>query len=123
LFQAVGGYDEQITGPEDWDLPQRISKKGYQIGRIQSYILHDEGELRLSTLMKKKYYYGIQLRTYLKKHPFRTNLSQTIYFLRPAFYRNWRLLLSQPITASGMMVMLFFEQCAGFLGYMKGRMG
>ncbi|MDP3940675.1 MAG: glycosyltransferase [bacterium] len=120
-FHSIGGYDEKITGPEDWDLPQRIRSKGFVIGRIKEYILHDEGNLRLFTVVRKKYYYGLKLDAYLRKHPFRNNLSQTIYFLRPAFYRNWSLLLSHPFTTSGMFIMLFCEQVAGFAGFIKGR--
>ncbi|MFH1827386.1 MAG: glycosyltransferase, partial [bacterium] len=33
IFNQFGGYDTTLTGPEDWDLPQRISKK-YKILRI-----------------------------------------------------------------------------------------
>ena len=36
----VGGYDETITGPEDWDLPDTIKKLGYKIDRISAKIYH-----------------------------------------------------------------------------------
>jgi len=36
VFDLAGGYDENITGPEDWDLPETIEKMGYKIGRIKS---------------------------------------------------------------------------------------
>lgn len=119
-FLEVGGYDEDITGPEDWDLPQRIKNK-YSIGRISSFALHDEGGLSLWKLLKKKFYYGKELSRYISKHPIKTNLVQTIYILRPAFYRNWFLLINHPITTMGMFLMLMLEQCAGFLGFLYGK--
>lgn len=122
-FLHLHGYDENITGPEDWDLPQRLQKSGYLIGRIGEYILHDEGNLKLLSVVKKKYYYGLKLHIYLRKHALTSNLSQMIYLLRPAFYRNWKLLLSRPVTTLGMMIMLTSEQAAGFLGFINGRKG
>ena len=109
VFWEVGGYDEKITGPEDWDLPQRIKNK-YPVGRINSFILHDEGNLRLQTVIQKKYYYGKKLSRYLSKHSSKTTITQTIYFLRPAFYRNWKKLLAHPVITCGMFIMLTGEQ-------------
>lgn len=121
-FWEMAGYDERMTGPEDWDLPQRIKKK-YKIGRIKSFIIHDEGRVSLINLTRKKYYYARSLSFYFQKHPFQTTIRQAIYFLRPAFYKNWRKLLSQPVTAGGMILMLMAEQIAGFFSYLQGELG
>ena len=42
IFDEYNGYDTNLTGPEDWDLQQRISRK-YKIERIKSTIKHNEG--------------------------------------------------------------------------------
>ena len=42
VFQKIGGYDESITGPEDWDLPESIKKWGYKISRVDEIIFHFE---------------------------------------------------------------------------------
>lgn len=118
VFWEMNGYDEEITGPEDWDLPQRIKIK-YRIGRIKSQIIHDEGKVTLSSLMKKKFYYAQKISVYLKKHPFKTTGGQLIYLLRPAFYRNWKKLLRNPTITCGMIFMLFLEQLAGLSGFLK----
>lgn len=120
VFWEFGGYDKKITGPEDWDLPQKIKKK-YRIGRINSFIFHDEGEVSLSALMKKKYYYGLKVPNYLNNdHPVKLTAQQVIYLLRPAFYRNWKLFVKNPKITFGMMVMLVAEQAAGFAGFARG---
>lgn len=119
VFWEFKGYDEGITGPEDWDLPQRVGKK-YQIKRINSFIFHNEGKISLFNLLKKKYYYGFKASTYLSKHPVSSTVGQIIYLLRPAFYRNWRKLYKNPALTAGMIIMLFMEQIAGFAGFIKG---
>ncbi len=121
IFLKFGGFDEEITGPEDWDLPQRIAKK-YQILRIKSLILHNEGKLKLSTLYKKKFYYGLSAHRYLKKHNIPIIGRTTIYFLRPAFYRNWQLLFRSPSLTLAMIIMLSVELFGGGLGYITGRL-
>lgn len=118
-FLEIGGYDESITGPEDWDLPLRIARK-FQIGRINSFIIHDEGNLSLLNLMKKKYYYAQKISHYLRKHPVSVTGEQILYLLRPAFYRNWKKLIKNPILTCGMIMMLSAEQVAGLGGFIQG---
>jgi len=121
IYDKAGGYDETVTGPEDWLLPETIRKKGYQILRVDNtYIYHHERIKNIFSLAKKKYYYGLKSRKYLSK----TNLSpfneKTIYFLRPAFYKNWKRLVTNPFMSTAMIIMLSVEQIAGITGYVHG---
>jgi len=120
VFWKMGGYDETITGPEDWDLPQKISRQ-YRIGRIKSLIYHHEGRITLARLAQKKYYYGQKVAPYIAKHPLTTTTQQVVYLLRPALYRNWKLLVKKPLFALGMVIMLSVEQLAGFWGFLCGK--
>ena len=120
-FYAAGGYDESITGPEDWDLPETVKKKGYKIGRISSKIKHFERVPNPFVLAKKKYYYGIKSHRYLAKHNISAISPKTIYFLRPIFYKNWRMLIAHPILSFAMFVMFTLELFGGGLGYMVGK--
>lgn len=120
VFWEMGGYDERLTGPEDWDLPQKIKRK-YRWERGTSFIIHRERNVTLSQLARKKYYYGLKVSRYVSQHPLSVTAGQLIYLLRPAFYRNWRLLLSNPINTGGMILMLAVEQFAGLAGFVKGR--
>lgn len=120
IFWEFKGYDENITGPEDWDLPQRISKKYYR-DRVKSYILHNEGDLTLTTLYQKKFYYGLSADKYLRKQKLSIIGPTTIYLLRPAFYKNWPKLLKNPPLTLGMLIMLTVELVGGGLGYLQGK--
>lgn len=121
VFYKAGGYDESITGPEDWDLPDRIREAGYRIGRSSEKIYHHEHNVSLTGLFKKKFYYGLNAHKYLQKHNLPLVGPKTIYFLRPLFYKSWRKLVAHPILALAMVCMLFTELIGGGVGYLLGR--
>ena len=81
-------FDEEINGQEDWDLHVRIRKDGFRIGRINSFIRHNEGRLSLRKTMIKKRNYGKTLKIYTTKNPKEARAQLTL--IRPAFIRNWR---------------------------------
>lgn len=121
IFEKAGGYDETITGPEDWDLPETIRELGYVDGRIAEKVYHRERATSLLELFKKKFYYGLHGHKYLEKHHIPIFSPKTVYFLRPLFYKSWKRLLSQPLLALGMITMLITQTLGGGLGYLIGR--
>lgn len=120
-FLRGGGYDETITGPEDWDLPETIRELGYKVGRIEAKIYHKERVPSPIALAKKKFYYGLRAYRYLSKHKISMFGPKTIYFLRPVFYRNINKIMMHPILSIGMVIMLSAELLGGGLGYFIGR--
>jgi len=114
LFFAVGGYDERLSAGEDWDLSRRARLAGARIGRIAAVIHHDEGRLRLGELVTKKFHYGKSLPLYRARHK---ELGRRQFRLvRPAFIRNRRLLLRDPVALAGIIAMKGLEFSAGTLG-------
>jgi glycosyltransferase involved in cell wall biosynthesis len=67
VFSEAEGFDESMTGAEDWDLGLRTLKLGPR-SRTQSVILHDEGRVRYFSLCRKKLYYASGLMKFGKKH-------------------------------------------------------
>lgn len=120
-FNKVGGYDENITGPEDWDLPDSIGRKGYKIARVKSLIYHYERVPNPIKLARKKYYYGLKSHRYLGKHNISVLSPKTVYFLRPVFYKNWRKLVTNPSMSLGMLVMMTCELIGGGFGFVIGK--
>lgn len=121
VVRKLGGYDEAITGPEDWELPERLSKLGYKTSRIDSVIHHHERISSLYALVKKKYYYGLKASRYLRKQKISVISPKTVYFLRPVFYKRWTRLVRHPILTSAMAYMFILEMLAGGIGYLAGR--
>jgi glycosyltransferase involved in cell wall biosynthesis len=67
VFEKAGGFDEAMTGGEDWDLGVRTAGAGPQV-RIEATILHDEGRVRYLDACRKKAYYASGLTLFLHKH-------------------------------------------------------
>lgn len=115
IFFQLGGYDEEIHGGgEDWDLPIRIRKAGFTIGRINSFINHLEGRIRFRELMRTKRYYGQTIDKYIRKHP--EIARRQLRIIRPAFIRNWRKLARDPVHTTGFVFMKICEFAAGAIG-------
>jgi glycosyltransferase involved in cell wall biosynthesis len=121
VFKKVGGYDKKITGPEDWDLPENVTKLGFKTARIKSKILHYERIKSPLDLARKKFYYGLKSSVYLSKNKIPAIGPKTIYLLRPVFYKNWKILISNPLKTLALFWMLTLEQFGGGLGYFLGK--
>ncbi len=64
-FLQTGGYDLGMISGEDWDLSQRVAQRG-ELGRIESFIYHNEGKLKLVKSLSKKFYYAKKFGAYKK---------------------------------------------------------
>lgn len=65
-FIQVGGFDENLNGPEDWDFNKNLEK----IGKLQltkTPIFHNEAEFELRGYLKKKGYYASKFDDYINK--------------------------------------------------------
>lgn len=117
VFFEFGGYDLNLTGPEDYDLPYRISKK-YKIGRTKEYVLHHEENLTLPKLLKKKYYYANRGHLYASKHPELIFIQGTIIF-RKAYLKHWRKFLRHPIMGITFIFVRILETTWAVTGYVN----
>ena len=115
VFKKFGGYDERITGPEDWDLPLRMKKAGIKIGRIKSVIRHNEGRFSPFKSAKKKFYYASHAGVFLKRYPEQVFSKGNLIF-RPIFFKRWKKLVSHPILTAGMFIVKILEGLAALAG-------
>lgn len=118
-FTKADGFDEQLTGPEDWDLTTRVSN-GKHIPRITAGIVHDEGHLRIREHLRKKRYYAASFRRYWQKHPL-SGFRQANLLARGAFIRHWRELAKHPGLTVGIVTMKSLELCVGLVGAVTSR--
>ena len=115
VFKKVGGYDENLTGPEDLDMHKRVAQHT-SFGRAGMIVHYDE-HIPLKEFLKKRYYYSLSLRKYLAKHP--QAQKNEFRFIRKAYIKNWKLLLSDPVHLTGFIFLRFCEGVAALLALKK----
>jgi len=107
-YLEIGGYDEELTACEDWDLTIRFRQNKHPILRTKLFLLHDEGKLNLFGSSKKKSYYSIWIQKYKLKHPV-ISKKQFNFFKRFSFFKLIFNGLIHPILSVSMIVMKFLE--------------
>ena len=65
-FLEVGGFDESMTGPEDWDFDKKIRNIG-KVALTKNPIYHNEAEFNLAKYLNKKAYYAKSFDKYIEK--------------------------------------------------------
>jgi len=66
-FEDVGGFDEAMTGAEDWDLGLRTLDAGPRL-RTTAVISHNEGNVHYFEICRKKGYYAKGVALFMRKH-------------------------------------------------------
>ncbi len=116
VWNKLGGLDVKLGGGDDWDFHRRLKLNGYKIVRTKELVMHNEGELTLRKLFKKKFIYGKTVTNYFKKHKDKsTNIKQFTIF-RKAYFKNLKLFLKHPILSIGFLIMRFTEYFAALSG-------
>jgi glycosyltransferase involved in cell wall biosynthesis len=122
-FFTVGEYEEDISGGEDYDLANKFKMKfgKNSIGRIKSFILHNEGNLSLINSCKKKFYYAKDIDKYKLKSASKVRQvsSLSIFNRYILFLSNPSKLFKNPAYGFGMLFMKSAEIGAGGLGYIS----
>ncbi len=115
---ASGGFRTSLAGTEDAELRTRMLAEGVKMIWIPDLIIHDEGRLRLASVLYKRYYYGRGLGWYKRTHP--GALGSQAMAAVGAYRRNWRRLAAQPTVALGVLAMRAAEFLAYGLGALVG---
>ncbi len=116
-FDAIGGFDESLTGTEDWDIDIRMRDHG-PVAVAPCELYHNEGHFHLPTYLKKKSYYAKSFEAYVGKwgpehQTIRKQLGLSYRYVT-VYVENgkvWRL-LGHPILAGAMYFLRF---CIGIL--------
>jgi len=109
-FQKVGGFDENLTGPEDWDLDKKLRGIG-KTELVKTPVNHNEAEFDLKKYLAKKGYYAQKFDAYVAKWPKNDpDIKKQLGF----YYRfagvfvekgRWKKILAHPILFLGMMTL------------------
>ena len=119
IFLKAGGFDESMVSGEDWDLSQRIEKEG-KLGRINDFIYHNEGEISLFKIIKKKFYLGGKSVKYVDNFQNKKWVAKQTGILNryKLFLTQLKKLFKNPILGIGMLFMKTCEFSFGGAGYL-----
>lgn len=122
LYRQVGGYNQALTGGEDWDLTRRM-REATQIGRVKPYIYHNEGRLYFMRTVRKMYYYASNAVAYFNANPDQSVLTDKSGPLAryKLFFSHPGRLLHHPLLAIGMLTLKTAEFGAGGVGYLRAK--
>jgi glycosyltransferase involved in cell wall biosynthesis len=122
-YRHVGGYDETMTGGEDWDLTRRM-RMVTKISRANSLIMHNEGRLYFGKTARKMYYYAQHAAAYFAQNPTSSvmkNESGPLARYKLFFSHPFKL-LKNPVTSLGMLILKTTEYVSGGLGLVQARL-
>ncbi len=107
IFLELGGFDLNLTGPEDWDLDKRLRKRGH-IDLVQAPLYHNEADFDLGKYLSKKEYYSDDFGAYMNKWGKDDPDIQKQFGIWYRFFGvflergKWKKILAHPILALGM---------------------
>jgi glycosyltransferase involved in cell wall biosynthesis len=111
-FISIKGFDETLTGPEDWDLDKKLRNVG-RVELVKTPIFHNEAEFNLKKYLNKKGYYSQKFDTYIAKWgkddpDIKKQFSVWYRFFGVFIERGkWKKLLAHPILTGGMYFLRF----------------
>jgi len=116
IFETVGGYDEDISSGEDFDIHRRY-KKITEIDFCKNIVFHNMGYLSFFKLISKKYSYGKTAKLYFQKQ--RTSGSNLLKEQLGCYFKNYKQFFKHPILGAFSIFLKFCEFDSGFVGMIK----
>lgn len=120
-WEKIGGFDETLYGPEDYDFHNRFVAAGFRWGRIRAIERHLGEPKTLGDIWRKHFFYGKQMLGYFRKHP--SLAARQFNPIRASFLRHFGIFFRKPTLFIGLIVMQITKFTAGGLGFLVALIG
>lgn len=114
VYQAINGFNEQITAGEDYDFQNKLNRAGYKTGFIDAEALHLGEPKYLIPHLKKYFDYGKDFINFQKEN--KEESSKQLGLFRSVYFKHWKKFIMNPF-----MSILFI--CYTALKYLSGGLG
>lgn len=107
-FYEIGGFDETMSGPEDWDFDKKIRRTG-KVDIVSSLLYHNETQFNVKNYIKKKGYYAESFSKYINKwgkdDPDIKKQFGLLYRYLTVFLEKgkWKKIIAHPLLTFGML--------------------
>ncbi len=119
VFEKIGGYNVKITAGEDYDIQNKLNRKGYVTGFIDAEAIHLGEPTSFWKHMLKYYNYGKDFVNYQKVNNREAGKQLTPF--RDVYFRNWKKFIKQPVVGLEFVFYIFFKFAFGGIGYFTGK--
>ena len=122
IWDHAKGFDESLTGPEDWDFDKKVRMLG-KTGIIRSSLYHNESDFNLKEYLKNKSYYAKSFDKYINKWGKDDPDIKKQFGIWYRFFGvyieqgKWKKILSNPKLVGGIYLLSLYT---GFI-YLKGK--
>ena len=117
-FDAIGGFDEDITAGEDYDFQNRLTRAGFRTGFITPEATHLGEPRSFWSHMVKYYRYGVDAVIFAERNA--GMASRQLGPLRSVYLRNWRRFTMHPIRGTAFLVYAVSKFAFGGVGFTVG---
>jgi len=111
----IGGFNQDLTSGEDYDVYNRLLNNFFKIGQIDSQETHLGEPKSIFDIMKKQYKYGLTVKEFFKNHPKKGVIQ--VFPLRKELFLNWRHFLKHPILTFGFILYEIAVYSSAALGF------
>jgi len=115
VFEALGGYNEDIVFDDCYELNTRLRNAKYTIGLIEAQEIHLGEPKTIMDVFNNQYYYGKTMREFFKANPNKTTAVQ-LNPIRLPLLKNWKRFVKNPDLTIGFIVYDIIQYSAAFLG-------
>ncbi len=120
IFLKIGGYREDITAGEDYDLQIRLNEAKVVTGFITPEAIHLGEPRSMFEVIAKNFMYGKDFTKYVRYNKDVSNVQ--LAFLRKEFVVHWMSFVLQPWLALNFIVYYLLKFIAGGFGFILSKL-
>ena len=115
VYQAINGFNEEITAGEDYDFQNKLNRSGYKTGFIDAEALHLGEPTHLIPHLKKYFDYGKDFINFQKEN--KEESSKQLGLFRSVYFKHWKKFIINPFMSVLFIFYTTLKYLSGGLGF------